>query len=82
MSDRNKNGGQASGPGGQPDGSTPKKRRQRLPVLATLSLDDTLAANDHHPLGQSVPEVRSASRIRLIAAVLARMAQTVVGKRS
>ena len=57
-------------------------RTVRQIVSTTLSLDDTLAANDHHPLGQSVPEVRSASRIRLIAAVLARMAQAVVGKRS
>ena len=78
MSDRSKKGRRASEPRGQPgpghDASTPKKRRQRLPVLATLSLDDTLAANDHHPLGQSAPEVRAAGRLRLIATVLARLA--------
>lgn len=62
---------------GQTGPSSPK-RRQRLPVRANLRLDDSLAANEHHPLGQSAPEVRGARRVRLIAAILARMAQTAV----
>ena len=78
MSDRSKKGRRASEPRGQPgpghDASTPKKRRQRLPVLATLSLNDALAANEYHPLAKSAPEVRAAGRLRLIATVLARLA--------
>ncbi len=62
----------------QPDSTGPKRRRQRLPVLARLSLDDSLLANEHHPLAQAAPEVRGASRVRLIAAILARLAQTAV----
>ena len=65
----------------QPDSTGPKRRRQRLPVLATLSLDDSLLANEHHPLAQSAPEIRGASRVRLIAAILARLAQTAVRRR-
>ena len=60
------------------DSAKPKHRRQRLPVLAELSLDDALLANEYHPLAQSAPDVRGASRIRLIAAILARLAQTAV----
>lgn len=86
MSDRSKKGRRASKPRGQPssghDASTPKKRRQRLPVRARLSLDDTLAANDHHPLGQSAPDVRAANRVRLITTVLARLAQTDLARRA
>jgi hypothetical protein len=44
----------------------PKRRRQRLPVHARLSLDDSLPPNEHHPLAQSAPECRAASRLRLI----------------
>lgn len=81
MGDRNKKGRRAAEPRGQPGSATPKRRRQRLPVQAILSLDDSLAANEHHPLGQSAPEVRDAGRVRLIAAVLARMARSAMGRR-
>ena len=79
MSDKNKNGEQASGPSGQSDSSAPKKRRQWLPVLAALSLDDALAANENHPLAKSAPEIRAAGRLRLIAIVLARLATSRPG---
>jgi hypothetical protein len=58
------------------DAPKAKRRRQRLPVHARLSLDDSLPANEHHPLAQSAPEFRAASRVRLIAGILARLAQT------
>jgi hypothetical protein len=61
---------------GQSDPSAPKRRRQRLPVRANLHLDDSLPANERHPLAQSAPEFRAASRVRLIAGILARLAQT------
>lgn len=61
---------------GQTDPSAPKRRRQRLPVRANLRLDDSLPANEHHPLAQSAPDIRAANRLRLIAGILARMAQT------
>jgi hypothetical protein len=61
-------------PLGQTDPAAPKRRRQRLPVRANLRLDDSLAANEHHPLAASSPEFREASRLRLIAGVLARIA--------
>jgi len=80
MSDRHRKSRGASQRGGQPrsahDAPSPKRRRQRLPVHARFSLDDSLPANEHHPLAQSAPDVRAASRVRLIAAVLARIAQT------
>lgn len=61
-------------------GSPPaaKRRRHRLPVHADLRFDDTLAANEHHPLAATSPEVREASRLRLIACVLARMARAAM----
>ncbi len=65
-------------PRGQTAPAAPKRRRQRLPVHATLSLDDSLPPNDHHPLAQSAPDVRTASRVRLIAGILARIAQASV----
>jgi hypothetical protein len=67
-SDRTRRAGSALDP------AKPKRRRQRLPVLAVLSLNDALAANEYHPLAKSAPEVRAASRLRLIATVLARLA--------
>ncbi len=60
----------------QPPADRVPRRRSRLPVHARLSLDDSLPANEHHPLAQSAPDVRAASRVRLIAAILARLAQT------
>lgn len=54
------------------------KRRRRLPVCARLMLDDSLDANEQHPLAQASPEMREASRLRLIAAVLARLASVAV----
>lgn len=59
---------------GQADPSSRKRRRSRLPVQAKLLLDDSLAANDHHPLSATSPDVRTASRLRLFAGVLARIA--------
>ncbi len=86
MSDNNDTRPPAPAAGANPEpGSaepTPRKQRRRLPVRARLSLDDMLAANDHHPLGSSVPEVRAANRVRLIAAVLARLAQTDLARRA
>ena len=61
-------------------GREPKKRR-RLPVLASLHLDDDLPANEHHPLAGSAPETRAAGRLRLIAAVLARMARSALARK-
>ncbi|WP_437193980.1 hypothetical protein [Planctomicrobium sp. SH527] len=52
----------------------PGRKRRRLPVRAFFLLDDSLAANDQHPLAASPPAVREASRLRLIASVLARLA--------
>jgi hypothetical protein len=62
---------------GRADPSTPR-RRQRLPVLAILRIDDSIAANEHHPLAASSPDIREASRLRLIASILARMAGAAV----
>jgi hypothetical protein len=61
-------------------GRRPLKRR-RLPVLASLHLDDGLMANEHHPLAGAAPETRAAGRLRLIAAVLARMARSALARR-
>jgi hypothetical protein len=47
-------------------------------VHARLTLDDSLPPNEHHPLAQSSPDVRAASRVRLIASILARIAQASV----
>ncbi len=52
-----------------------RRRNRRLPVQASLHLDDSLAANEHHPLASSAPETRAAGRLRLIASVLARLAR-------
>lgn len=54
-------------PGSAHDAPKAKRRRQRLPVHARLSLDDSLPANGHHPLAQSAPDARAASRLPLIA---------------
>jgi len=59
---------------GQSDPSSRKRRRSRLPVHETLRLDDSLPANANHPLAATSPDVREASRLRLIASVLARIA--------
>lgn len=58
------------------------KSRGRLPVNAALSLDDSLPPNEHHPLAASAPEVRAASRLRLIAGVLARLARTDLARKA
>jgi len=58
----------------------PRQRRGRLPVQARLLLDDSLAANEHHPLAHSAPEVRAVSRMRLIATILARMARAALAR--
>lgn len=82
MSDRNRKSRRTEH-GGQPrsghDAPQEKRRRQRLPVHARLSLDDSLPPNEHHPLAESSPDLREASRVRLIARILARMAQAAVG---
>lgn len=62
-------------PGSVHDAPKERRRRQRLPVHARFSLDDSLPPNEHHPLAQSSPDVRTASRVRLIAGILARIAQ-------
>jgi hypothetical protein len=61
---------------GQSDPSSRKRRRSRLPVHASLRLDDTLPANSNHLLAATSPDIREASRLRLIATILARLAQT------
>lgn len=61
---------------GQSDPSSRKRRRSRLPVHASLRLDDSLPANSNHPLAAASPDCREASRLRLIATILARLAQT------
>jgi hypothetical protein len=55
-----------------------KRRRRRLPVRANLLMDDSLAPNENHPLAASAPEVRAASRLRLIATILARLARAAL----
>jgi len=63
------------------DESSRKKgrSRRRLPVKASLRLDDSLPANEHHPLAKAAPETREAGRLRLIAVVLARLARGAAG---
>lgn len=56
-----------------------RRRNRRLPVQASLRLDDGLAANEHHPLAKAAPEMREAGRLRLIAVVLARLARGAAG---
>ena len=70
--------------GRNPLGGVPgaKARRPRLPIQAKLLLDDSLAANEHHPLARSAPEARAANRLRLIACVLARLAKSALGRHS
>lgn len=74
-----------SPPSGRPErqerGPVGKQRRGRLPVRARLLLDDSLAANEYHPLARSAPEVRAASRLRLIATILARMARAALARK-
>jgi hypothetical protein len=64
-----------------PSVSEQRQRRGRLPVKARLLLDDSLAANEHHPLARSAPEVRAVSRLRLIASILARMARAGLARK-
>lgn len=71
------NGGKANGRR-QPDAASAARRRSRLPVHSDVRLDDSLPVNEHHPLARSSPEAREAGRVKLIAAVLARLAQTAV----
>ncbi len=68
-------------PGQRENAPGGKRRRGRLPVKAKLLLDDSLPANEYHPLARSAPEVRAANRLRLIAAVLARMARTALARK-
>jgi hypothetical protein len=81
MSDKNRKRRRTE-QGGEPrsahDAPQAKRRRQRLPVHARLTLDDSLPPNEQHPLAQSSPDVRNASRVRLIASILARIAQASV----
>ena len=56
-------------------GDKTPRRRRRLPDRAELHLDDSLAANEHHPLGNEAPEAREAGRQRIIGCVLARLAR-------
>jgi hypothetical protein len=75
MIDRNRKGRRASGQPGAAHDPPIAKRRGRLPVHARLSLDDSLPPNEQHPLAQTSPDVRTASRLRLIAGILARLAR-------
>lgn len=61
------------------DKSGVKRQRVRLPVRATLSLNESLLANERHPLAHTPPETRDATRCKLIAAVLARIAKVATG---
>jgi hypothetical protein len=81
MSDENKPDGRKAKARGQPHPAVPK-RRGRLPVNAALQLDDSLPPNDHHPLAAAAPEVRAASRLRLIAGVLARLVRTDLARKA
>jgi hypothetical protein len=58
-------------------GNVPNRKRKprRLPLTAKLRLDETLAANENHPLAKSAPEARTQSRLRIIAGILARLAR-------
>lgn len=67
--------------GSPPETALPKRRRGRLPVHADLRFDDSLAANQNHPLAQTPPETRAATRLRLIAGILARLARTDIARR-
>ena len=61
--------------GGGEDVPHGKRKPRRLPVAAKLLLDETLAANENHPLAKSAPEARAQSRLRIIAGILARLAR-------
>jgi hypothetical protein len=50
-----------------------------LPAKATLVFDETLAANEHHPLANAAPEARALSRMKLIGSILARLARLSPG---
>ena len=69
------NANDAPGPAG--DCGKPKipRRRRRLPSLAILRIVDELLPNESHPLANAPAESRAAGRLRLIAAVLARLAR-------
>jgi hypothetical protein len=56
----------------------PGRNRWQLPIWALLLLDDSLAANEQHPLAESPPEVREDSRLRLIASVLERLDDSMI----
>ncbi|MCZ2340481.1 MAG: hypothetical protein LC104_01635 [Bacteroidales bacterium] len=75
--DNHENGRKANGRR-KPVADHVPRRRSRLPVHADVRLDDSLPANENHPLAQSSPEAREAGRLRLIAGILARMARTSV----
>lgn len=82
MSDRKQHGRRPSRPRRQTEqGQNPPKRRRRLPTRVKMSVDDTLAANPHHPLAQAAPEVRAAGRLRIIAGILVRLAQTDLARK-
>lgn len=57
----------------------PSRRRSRLPEKATLVFDESLAANEHHPLANAAPEARALSRLKLIGSILARLARLSPG---
>jgi hypothetical protein len=73
MIDRNRKSRRAAGHRGQPgsahDPPKAKARRMRLPVHTSLSLDDSLPANNHLPLAQSAAELFASSRLRPIDGV-------------
>ena len=62
-----------------PPGPFPSRRCSRLPAKATLVFDETLAANEHHPLANAAPEARALSRMKLIGSILARLARLSPG---
>ena len=51
-----------------------RRRRSRAPVPVILRLHSDLKANDSHPLANLDPVVRSEQREKLIASILARLA--------
>ena len=53
---------------------TSRRTRRRLPIRAVIRLNEFLAPNEAHPLAEAGSEARAAGRLRLFAAVLARLA--------
>ena len=51
-----------------------RKARTRAPAPVILRLRQDLAPNDNHPLAGLDPEQRNTERLKLIAAILARLA--------